>query len=257
MKHTTSVLTISMIALLTIETAMAQDQLRVTGNLGWRSELRSSRRFAEVTRRIEDLLRDSYPIKLTQQLEKRNRFANRPLDEDKQLRGIYFSRFPESGVLDTTKTADELMPSQVAVAYSAPGQPPIYRVLKLRGSRFEPTWESTGSGAAGFVSIPIVEDINNNGKPELIFMNATGSSDLHTFVDVYTWDGNNAEMVSPSGTDKSDYIVGTDIKITDLDGDAVKEIVADYHQKFGHVWTRRIYGWDGVKYKLSKTEPLK
>ncbi len=108
-------------------------------------------------------------------------------------------------------------------------------------------WQSADLGiGTNFARLGEPEDINKDGIKEIFFFYPERNA-LDTTLDLYTWNGKAAHPIG--------RISGNSIEIKDLNGDGIKEIMANHNR---YIWNQAgdtlvtdsdFYRWDGNSYK--------
>jgi len=109
-------------------------------------------------------------------------------------------------------------------------------------------WQSPDFGiGVRFGRLGEPQDLNNDGTKEILFYRPERNA-LDTTLDLYGWNGKTAHPIA--------RISGNSIEIKDLNGDGMKEIIANHNR---YIWNQAgdtlvtesdFYRWDGKSYRL-------
>ena len=132
------------------------------------------------------------------------------------------------------------------------------KVLDWDGTKYVEQWDSGGWGfefRAGMgAKLEIREqqlytdnyfnvgDINNDGKPEILFTRASFGADGSEF-QALSWNGKTYEPVA---------IVQNKVRMDDKDNDGIKEIICDYDYKGIRLATPKVFRWNGSTYEMRR-----
>ncbi|HXF48186.1 MAG TPA: VCBS repeat-containing protein [Verrucomicrobiae bacterium] len=113
-------------------------------------------------------------------------------------------------------------------------------------------WQSPDFGiGVKFGRLGEPQDINKDGNKEIFFYHPERNA-MDTTLELYGWDGKTAQVIG--------RVTGNSIVITDLNGDGMKEIIANHKR---YVWSQAVdtlvtysefYRWDGKAYKHYDTK---
>jgi hypothetical protein len=130
------------------------------------------------------------------------------------------------------------------------------KVLDWDGTKYVEQWDSGGWGSEFRAGMGArlkgkqqqlytdnyfnVGDINNDGKPEILFTRVSFGAEGSEF-QVLSWNGKTYEPVA---------LVQNKVRMDDLDNDGIKEIICDYDYKGIKLATPKVFRWNGSIYEM-------
>lgn len=109
--------------------------------------------------------------------------------------------------------------------------------------------ENFSSGALG--SIDAIDELNQDGKVEIIIGQATGNLAVNHQLWIFNWNGKNGALITQLNEFHQPEIMywGDKYDITDIDGDGVMEITGEwYENEETEEKTTVTYSWNGTLY---------
>ncbi len=109
--------------------------------------------------------------------------------------------------------------------------------------------ENFSSGALG--SIDATDELNQDGKVEIIIGQATGNLAINHQLWIFNWDGKNGKLITQLDRYGKPEIIywGDNFDIKDVDGDGIYEILGKWYKKHdSKAMTTVVYSWNGSLY---------
>ena len=122
---------------------------------------------------------------------------------------------------------------------------PSIMALKRQGEVWQEMWRTSADVGSDFFAPSGVYDMLKSGRPQIYSYIGVGAS-CGGLLDVYQFDRLSASMVSINGWPKSSCV--HNLKIKDLDGDGIPEII---FTETNYSTIPHIYWWDGERFVLS------
>lgn len=105
------------------------------------------------------------------------------------------------------------------------------------------------SGALG--SVDATEELNRDGRVEIIVGQATGNLGVNHQLWIFNWDGKDGKLITQlDSLGRSEIMYwGDEYEIKDVDGDGIYEILGEwYENNNSQKRTTVVYSWDGSLY---------